>query len=161
MFGATVVNNIVIHRIIQLLEADSSTLEEIFKLSGHPLDQIAISGFLKTPDESGSIECNDTQMIFFLDGLITYRRGKSENQSAQKAQTQALLTNNSILKKLRIAFNLKEDDLINLMAIAEFDITKNEISAIFRKEGHKHYRECSDDFLQAFIHGLSFRKWAH
>jgi uncharacterized protein YehS (DUF1456 family) len=100
------------------------------------------------------------QLTFFLDGLISLRRGKIENRTVQNNQTPALLTNNSILKKLRIAFDLKEDDLIELMALADFEITKNEISALFRKKGHKHYRECSNDFLLAFIHGLTFHKWA-
>ncbi len=158
-FGVKVTNNNVIRSLGQLLEINSSALADIFKLSGHSIDQATVAGLLLEPDETAYIECSDTQMTFFLEGLITYRRGKIESKSDQKSQTLAILTNNSILKKLRIAFDLKEDDLIKLMAIADFDITKNEISAIFRKEGHKHYRECSDDFLQAFIHGLSFRKW--
>ena len=140
-------NNIVVRSIAQLLEINSSTLAEIYKLSGYPIDQETVAGFLLEPDETAYIECNATQMLFFLDGLITYRRGKSDSNSAQKAHTNAVLTNNIIIKKLRIAFDLKEDDLIKLMAIADFDITKNEISAIFRKEGHKHYRECSNDFI--------------
>lgn len=154
------INNDVFRNISQLLEFNDSTLAEIFKLSGYQIDQATIAGFLKKADEAGYIDCNNSLMTYFLDGLITYRRGKTENNPARQNPAQPLLSNNHILKKLRIAFDLKEDDLIELMAIANFDITRNEISALFRKEGHKHFRECSDDILMAFIHGLTFRKRA-
>lgn len=154
-----VINNEVFRSISHILEAGASNLADIFKLSGYQVDQATIAGFLKETDETGYIACSNSQMVAFLDGLIAYRRGKNEINSDQKNPNQVDLTNNSILKKLRIAFDLKEDDLIELMGMANFDITKNEISAIFRKAGHKHYRECGDDFLIAFIHGLTFRKW--
>ena len=98
-------------------------------------------------------------ITIFLNGLITYRRGKIDDKPAQSKPIFPPLSNNVIFKKLRIAFDLKEDELIELMSLADYEISKNELSAIFRKPGHKHYRECSDDFLMGFLIGLTFRQW--
>ena len=67
------------------------------------------------------------------------------------------LTNNIILKKLRIALELKEDDMLAVLKLGEVDISKSELSALFRKEGHKNYKECGDQFLRKFLKGLSLR----
>ncbi len=68
------------------------------------------------------------------------------------------MTNNEIIKKLRIALDLKEVDMAEIFEFAEYEITKSELSAIFRKEGHKHYRECSDDLLENFLNGFIIYK---
>jgi uncharacterized protein YehS (DUF1456 family) len=67
------------------------------------------------------------------------------------------LTNNAILKKLRIALELKEDDMLGILKLANVDISKHELTALFRKEGHKNYKECGDQFLRKFLKGLSIR----
>lgn len=64
------------------------------------------------------------------------------------------MTNNEIIKKLRIALDLQEVDMIEIFEFAEYEITKTELSGIFRREGHKHYRECSDDMLEYFLNGF-------
>lgn len=64
------------------------------------------------------------------------------------------MTNNDILKKLRIALNLKDTDIIDILKLADFDIAKTELSALFRKEGHKNYKECGDQILRRFLNGL-------
>jgi len=67
------------------------------------------------------------------------------------------LTNNTILKKMRIALDLKEDDMIAIMKLAGIDLSKHELTALFRKQGHKHYKECSDRILLGFLEGLTLR----
>jgi uncharacterized protein YehS (DUF1456 family) len=152
-------NNDVLRSIRHILNLSDANIVEIFKLAQHKIDQIGVSQLLKEQDEAGYMACANNPMILFLDGLITYRRGSTDNNPAPSKQIFPPLTNNIIFKKLRIAFDLKEDDLIELMSLADFDVSKNEVSAIFRKPGHKHYRECSDDFLMAFLVGLTFRQW--
>lgn len=69
------------------------------------------------------------------------------------------MTNNDVLKKLRIALDLKEADLFAIFALTEHKINKAELSGYFRKPGHKNYKECSDDVLQAFLDGyIVFRR---
>jgi len=67
------------------------------------------------------------------------------------------MTNNDILKKLRIALNLKDADIIEILRLADFEITKTELSALFRREGHKNYKECGDQLLRRFLNGLITR----
>lgn len=152
-------NNDVLRSIRHILNISDSTIVDIFKLANHKIDQVGAAFLLKEENEAGYVECKNNLLILFLDGLITYRRGKGEEKATDTKAIFPPLTNNVIFKKLRIAFDLKEDDLIELMSLADFDVSKNEVSAIFRKPGHKHYRECSDDFLMAFLVGLTFREW--
>lgn len=152
-------NNDVFRSIQQVLGISEATIVDIFKLAEHKIDLATVAGYLKEEDEAGYIECKDNLLTLFLDGLITYRRGKGEQNPLQTKQIFPPLTNNIIFKKLRIAFDLKEEDLIELMSMADYEVTKNELSAIFRKPGHKHYRPCSDDFLMGFLIGLTFRQW--
>jgi uncharacterized protein YehS (DUF1456 family) len=67
------------------------------------------------------------------------------------------LTNNAILKKLRIALQLKEDDMVGILKLAGVDISTSELTALFRKEGHRNYKECGDQFLRNFLKGLTLR----
>jgi uncharacterized protein YehS (DUF1456 family) len=94
-------------------------------------------------------------LSFFLDGLIVQRRGRRESAEAPKPD--ASLNNNAILKKLRIALDLKEEDMLTLMKLAGVTISKSELSALFRNKGHKHYKECGDQFLRNFLQGLTIR----
>ncbi len=68
------------------------------------------------------------------------------------------MTNNEIIKKLRIALDLKELDMIEIFEHSGYEIKKSELSAIFRKEGHKNYRECSDLLLNHFLNGYIIYK---
>ncbi len=67
------------------------------------------------------------------------------------------MTNNDILKKLRIALELKDDDIVEILRLAEFEISKSELSAIFRREDHKNYKPCGDQLLRRFLNGLIIR----
>jgi hypothetical protein len=67
------------------------------------------------------------------------------------------VTNNIILKKLRVAFELKEDDMHAILKAAEFPVSKPELSALFRKFGHTNYRPCGDQLLRNFLKGLTLR----
>lgn len=64
------------------------------------------------------------------------------------------LTNNDILKKLRVALSYKDADIIEVLKLVDFEITKSELSALFRKEDHEKYMECGDQFLRNFLNGL-------
>jgi uncharacterized protein YehS (DUF1456 family) len=64
------------------------------------------------------------------------------------------MTNNDILKKLRVALHLRDEDIIQILALKDFKITKSELGAIFRKEGHPKYMEAGDQILRNFLNGL-------
>ena len=94
-------------------------------------------------------------MSCFLDGLIIHRRGTQEK--APPAPRDRIVDNNTVLKKLRVAFELKESDLIALMADTGCPVSKSELSALFRKRGHTNFRTAGDQFLRNFLKSLTAR----
>jgi len=91
----------------------------------------------------------------FLDALIIEKRGKKDG--GPTIRTRQELGNNLILTKLKIAFNLKSEEILAIMALADFKISKHELSALFRKKGHKHYRVCKNQMLRKFMKGLQIK----
>lgn len=65
-----------------------------------------------------------------------------------------MLTNNDILKKIRVALELKDEDVVKILKLANFEITKSELNALYRKPDHPNYKECGDQLLRNFLNGL-------
>lgn len=151
------INNDVLRSLRYTLDLSEPELVSIIQLSEHDIEWSVVSGFLKKEDEAGYIECGDEVMTAFLDGLIVHKRGKSESRPEPVGQPASRLTNNTILKKLRVAFELKEEDLHTVLEQAGFAVSKPELSALFRKKGHKNYRDCGDQILRNFLKGLTLR----
>lgn len=68
------------------------------------------------------------------------------------------MTNNDILKKIRIALELKDDDIIKILELENFKMTKSELNALFRRDDHPNYRPCGDQVLRKFLNGLITHK---
>lgn len=64
------------------------------------------------------------------------------------------MTNNDILKKLRVALHLRDDEIVEILKLVDFSITKSELGAFFRKEDHPNYKNCGDQVLRNFLNGL-------
>ncbi len=64
------------------------------------------------------------------------------------------MSNNDILKKLRVALHLRDDDIIAILKLVDFKVTKSELGGFFRREDHPNYRECGDQILRNFLNGL-------
>lgn len=151
-------NNELLRNIRDALALDATTMCQIFKAAGRDVGESTIAAFLKKEDEDDYIPCSNPIMGFFLDGLIIHNRGQQEGKPAPTEKPLAELSNNTILKKLRIALDLKEDDLIGIFKQAKIVITKHELTALFRKPGHKHYKACTDQLLHSFISGVALRR---
>ncbi len=65
-----------------------------------------------------------------------------------------MLTNNDIMKKLRVAHKLRDEDILQILSLVDFKMTKSELNAIFQKEDHPNYRDCGDQLLRNFLNGL-------
>ena len=150
-------NNDILRSLRYTLNINDSTMIGIFKLADHEIEQSNLTGLLKKEDEEGFVNCSDDVLGYFLDGLILHKRGRKEIKPGETRKSDSRLTNNAILKKLRIALELKEDDMLGILKLANVDISKSELTALFRKEGHKNYKECGDQFLRKFLKGLSIR----
>ncbi len=64
------------------------------------------------------------------------------------------MTNNDIFKKLRVALSFRDTDIIECLKNVDYEISKSELSAIFRDENHPNYQECGDQLLRNFLNGL-------
>lgn len=148
------INNDVLRSVRYMLNISEFKLVEIVKLGGGEVTQAQMNAFIKREDEPGFEACPQNVMARFLNGLIYLRRGKDETRPPLAPE---LPTNNVVLKKLRVAFELKDDDILAMLDESGFKISKTELSALFRKEGHHNYRECGDQFLRNFLKGLTAR----
>lgn len=152
------INNDVLRSIRYALDLGDTKVVAIIKLAERDVEPSDITGFLKKEEEEGFVECGDDILISFLDGLIIHRRGKMEPRPEPDKKPERRLTNNAILKKLRVAFELKEEELHKTLELAGFGVSKPELSALFRMKGHKNYRACGDQLLRNFLKGLVIRQ---
>lgn len=146
------INNDVIRSIRYMLNISEFKLVDIVKLGGGEVTQAEMNAYLKKEDEAGFEECGQNVMSRFLNGLVYFKRGKDDSRPPLAPE---LPTNNVVLKKLRVAFELKDEDIISMLDKDGFKVSKTELSALFRKEGHQNYRPCGDQFLRSFLKGLT------
>lgn len=151
----TMTNNDILRRLRYALNLSDSEMVAIFKLSGHKIWPSALLDLLKKEGQAGYVDCRNDLLELFLDGLIIHRRGRRDNQAGPSARAATPLTNNSILKKLRIALDLKEGDMLAILEKANAHVSKAELSALFRRPGHRNYKACGDQFLRNFLQGLT------
>ena len=102
------------------------------------------------------VECSDAQLACFLDGLIVSKRGVREPPLAiTDKPANFRLSKNDILKKLRIAMNFREQEMLDTLKAGGSNMSKGELGALFRNPQHKHYRACGNQVLRNFIKGLT------
>jgi len=127
---------------------------EIFALADNQVTRAQISDWLKKDDDPAQLNLNDRNLAIFLNGLINYKRGKKEGT---QAEAEKHLTNNIIFRKLKIALNLKDDDILGILSLAHFRISKHELSAFFRNPEQEQYRLCKDQILRNFLQGMQLK----
>ncbi|MCU7939217.1 MAG: DUF1456 family protein [gamma proteobacterium symbiont of Bathyaustriella thionipta] len=147
-------NNDVLRRVRYIFNFNDAKMIAIFALADDKVTREQVSSWLKKEEEPDYQKLSDLQLAIFLNGLINDKRGKKDGPQHEPEKR---LTNNIIFMKLKIALNLKAEDVLELMNLAEFRMSKHELSALFRKPEHKHYRECKDQILRNFLKGLQLR----
>jgi uncharacterized protein YehS (DUF1456 family) len=149
------INNDILRRIRFVFDYSNAKMIKIFAKAEMELSSEQMIAMLKKEEEEGYQACNDTLMCQFLDGLIIEKRGLKPGSEVPAPLKQ--LTNNLIFKKLRVALELREEDIIAALTLADFAMSKSELSALFRNPGHKNYKGCGDQVLRNFIKGLSVK----
>ncbi len=151
------INNDVLRSIRYMLDLSDGKVVEIAQLADadFPIDKTDVQAYLKKEDEEGHAECNDAALAHFLDGLVIHCRGRNPDMPARPVERR--VTNNVVLKKLRVAFELKDVDMHQVFEDAGFPVSKPELSALFRQPGHKNFRACGDQLLRNFLKGLTLR----
>lgn len=147
-------NNDVLRSLRYTLNYSDSTVLEMLHHVDPELDLATLRSYLASEEEDSFAVMSDELLVGFLDNLIIALRGPSPNPAPA---TELPLSNNTILKKLRVAFALHEADLMDILESVDFPVSKPELSALFRKAGHHNYRECGDQLLRYFLKGLTFQ----
>lgn len=148
-------NNDILRSLRYTLQVDNTALVRILALADTEVTAEQLVPWLRKEDEEGYKPCPDIVLSAFLNGLIYEKRGKDE--SAPPLAMERKLNNNIVLKKLRIAFSLKTDDILAILTEQQFRVSMPEITAMMRSPEHKNFRECGDQFLRYFLRGLGAR----
>jgi uncharacterized protein YehS (DUF1456 family) len=150
-------NNDILRRLRYILNIKDTKIIKVLSLVNYQVPLPRVVSWLKKEGTEDFTECSDKDLIAFLDGLIIDKRGKREESKNTPVQTPQRLSNNLIFLKLKIAFNLKSDDVLDLLELADYNISSSELSAFFRKKTHRHYRACKDQILRKFLKGLQLK----
>ncbi|MDC9728729.1 MAG: DUF1456 family protein [Methyloprofundus sp.] len=145
-------NNDILRRIRYTFDCNDDEMIELFSFADLSVTREQISNWLKKDDDPDYKSLGDEQLAVFLNGLIINNRGKRED--APPPPIEKKLTNNIIFRKLKIALDFKDDDILGLLDTVDFRLSRHELSAFFRKPTHKHYRECKDQVLRNFLNAL-------
>jgi uncharacterized protein YehS (DUF1456 family) len=147
-------NNDVLRRIRYTFDFNDSKMIALFGLADYQVTRAQISDWLKKEDDPAYQKCSDTQLAIFLNGFINDKRGKKEGPQPAPERR---LTNNIVFMKLKIALNLKAEDILKIMELANLRMSKHELSAFFRRPDHQNYRDCNDQILRNFLKGMQLK----
>ncbi|QOQ69753.1 DUF1456 family protein [Photobacterium damselae] len=147
-------NNDILRRIRYTFDFKDKAMVDIFAQAEVTVTEEQVVSWLKREDDSAYIKMSDSELASFLNGLINLKRGKREGV---QPEPESRLTNNMVFQKLRIALNLKAEEILEVLELANFRLSKHELSAFFRKPENKHYRECKDQILRNFLLGVQLQ----
>jgi uncharacterized protein YehS (DUF1456 family) len=147
-------NNDIIRRIRYTFGFNDSKMIEIFGLADNEVTREQISAWLKRDEDPECVGLYDKQLAIFLNGFINDRRGKKEGEQPVPEKK---LNNNIIFRKLKIALNLKDEDILAILDLVDMRISKHELSAFFRKPTQNQFRPCKDQILRKFMQGMQFK----
>ncbi len=147
-------NNDVLRSIRYTFDFNDDKMIKIFALADHEVSRTEVCDWLKKDDDESFKSIYDKQLAIFLNGFINYKRGKKEGEQPKPEKT---LNNNIILRKLKIALNLKDENILEILLLAGRRISKHELSAFFRNPSQQQYRPCQDQILRNFLKGMQLK----
>ncbi len=147
-------NNDILRRIRYIFDYNDDKMIDIFAQANYEITRIDLCDLLQKDYETNYKDCSDLILASFLNGLINEKRGKRDGEQPIPEEN---LTNNSIFMKLKIALNLKAEDILEIMDLVEYPIRKHELTSFFRKPNHRNYTKCKGQVLRKFIKGLQLK----
>lgn len=148
-------NNDIIRQIRYIYDFNDDKMIHIFSLAKFDTTRSMISNWLKKEDDEQFEAISDVELAIFLNGFIALHRGVKDGPSPVPEE---ILTNNMILRKLKIALSLQSEDMLDIIGLTGFNLGKHELSAFFRKPHQKQYRPCKDQVLRKFLYGLKIKE---
>jgi uncharacterized protein YehS (DUF1456 family) len=152
--GFTLTNNDILRRLRYTFNLTDTAMVNVFAAAEHAVTTEQVIAWLTKEGEDAFTPISDTEFACFLNGFINTQRGKREGEQPEPEKK---LNNNIIFMKLRIALNMKAEDVIETLALVDFDLSKHELSAFSRKVDNKHYRVCNDQILRLFLTGVQHK----
>lgn len=146
--------NDILRRIRYTFDLSDDIMINIFSLADKEVSRAEVSNWLKKEEDADYELIKDVELATFLNGFINNQRGKKEGPQAIAEER---LNNNIILRKLKIALNLKTEDMLYIFALADRELSAHELSSFFRKADHAKFRPCKDQYLRNFLHGMQER----
>lgn len=144
-------NNDILRRLRYTFDLGDDQMMHLFAQGDYAATRAEISDWLKKDEDEAFVEMEDEKLAIFLNGFISEKRGKKEGPSPVPEKR---LNHNMILRKLKIALHLQDEDILEILKISEFPISKHELSAFFRNPEHKHYRVLNGQLFRNFMNGL-------
>lgn len=147
-------NNDILRSLRYTFDCNDDKMMELFALGGLEVTRTQVCDWLKREDDQDMKAIYDQQLASFLNGFINDKRGKKEGE---QAAAEKKLNNNIVLRKLKIALNLKDEEILEILMLANFRISKSELSAFFRKPDQSQFKMCKDQIMRNFLHGLRIK----
>ena len=149
-------NNDFLRRLRYALNIKDNIMIQIFKKGNIIVTREDVIDYLKKDTDDGFKKLSNNDLISFLDGLIIQKRGNREDGTpVPTIKITKNNLNNILLRKLRIALAFKSYDMIRIFKLGGIEISEGELSALFRSEDHKNYKECGDKYVRVFLKGLT------
>ncbi len=148
-------NNSIFRRIRFIFELSDVAITEIFQLAEVSVSKSQVVNWLRKEEHEAYEAISDEHLAAFLNGFIVHKRGKKEGATPPPEKK---LTNNQIFRKMRIALNLKEEDIIQILSLVNMKMSAHEINAFFRNPSQRQYVQCNDQVLRNFFQGLELRE---
>ena len=154
-------NNDILRRLRYTFDFSDAEACKLFTLdpnSNRDMSKKQLKARLCKQEDADFEVCEDVELAAFLDGLIVSKRGLREPAPApSQLPDDFRLSRNDILKKLRIAMNFREDDMLAVLKEGGSELSRSELGAFFRKPGHKHFRACGNQVVRNFSVVLTAR----
>ncbi len=144
-------NNDILRRLRFTFDITDDTMINIFKDAGKEVSRSEISNWMKKDDDIAYVNLVDKNLAYFLNGFIIMRRGKKDGPLPI---AESKMNNNITLRKLKIALDLRDEDILELLSYVDFRLSRHELSAFFRKPTQSKFRKCKDQVIRNFLHGV-------
>ena len=147
-------NNVVLRQLRYIFDLNDDQMIDLFAQAEVEVTRSQVSNWLKKEEHEEYQKISDTKFASFLNGFINHKRGKREGAQVPPEKK---LNNNIVFRKLKIALNFKDTDIIDTFKLVDMWVSKHEISAFFRNPKQNQYRVCEDQLLRNFLHGLQLK----
>lgn len=147
-------NNDILRSLRYTFDLNDDKMIRLFGNGALEVTRAQVSDWLKPEGDPSLKPLYDKELAAFLNGLIIHKRGAQEGEPPKPEKS---LNNNIVLRKLKIALSLRDDDMLEILQLRGMRVSKSELSAFFRNPNQSQYRVCHDQLLRNFLFGMQLK----